>query len=93
VSDGTILQLYENVEKLAGKKPGELAAEAMIVIFNVNLDEAKKKHPEDAVLRSIPKASGEVRLGDLLVRVGQMKAVVANQPVVFTVGGVDLDAV
>lgn len=73
MSLGTVAQLYKDLETLS-KNSGHFAAEALLAIFNANLAEAKAKHPDDAVLKAIPVASGEVRIGDLLVRVGQLKA-------------------
>ena len=74
----TVEQLYSDVEKLA-QNPGRLAEPAMLELFNANLAEAKKQYSSNAILAAIQEASGEVKFGDLLVRIGQLKAVLIDE--------------
>lgn len=70
----TIVQFHTDLGKLALKNAQQFADPAMLTIFNANLNSAKSEYIDDDVLMAIPEAVGQVRIGDLLVRVGQLKS-------------------
>src|SRR5437867_10781704 len=72
MSEVTVKQLYSDVEKLATKQQGRFAEQGLLEAFNTNLADAKAAIPTHDVLTTMPDASGQVRLGDLFVRLGQL---------------------
>jgi len=84
MSLATVVQLHTDLGKLAQKSPEHFAEPAMIEIYNANLADAKAQYPEDAVIVAMPEAKGQIRINDLFIRVGQMKATMqSNQPILF----------
>jgi hypothetical protein len=79
MSQGTVRQLYDDLDKLVKKNPRDFANLAMQAIFNANLSEAKRDYPQNAVLQAIPECEGQARLDDLLIRAGQLKQVLNDE--------------
>ena len=81
----TLRQLHSDLEKVATKSSGQFADPVMLTLFNANLAMAKKEYGDDPVIGALPAAQGQVRVGDLLVRVGQlMVAVEENGPILLS---------
>jgi hypothetical protein len=84
MSLATVTQLHTDLGKLAQKNPEHFAEPAMIMVFNANLADAQARYPKDTVISATPEASGQVRINDLFIRVGQLKATLqSNQPTLF----------
>ncbi len=72
-------QLYKDVALVSNKFGGHFAEAAVTTMFNANLQVAKQKYPDDPILAAVPEATGQVRNSDLLVRTGQLKAIIQEK--------------
>lgn len=76
-----ITQIHADLRSLAQKNAQQHADPTTLTIFNTILTRAKLDHPSDDILADLPEATGQVSVGDLLVRAGQLKsALEANTP-------------
>ena len=74
MSLNTVRQLHSDLEKLAPKNAGQLSDPGLFAAFNANLEQSKAEHPDDKIIATLQVADKNTRVGDLLVRVGQLKA-------------------
>ncbi|HTY09081.1 MAG TPA: hypothetical protein VMF29_07950 [Candidatus Edwardsbacteria bacterium] len=80
MSFNTVSQYYADIERVALQIPQSFAEPQMIELFNVNLAEAQKVQPTNPVLCAIKQAKGKVRMDDLFIRAGQLKAAIREEP-------------
>jgi hypothetical protein len=75
----TVRQLHTDLDNVrqTTKKTGVDAG--VCNIFNANLQEAKKAHPNNVIISAIMSADGNTLLDDLLVRTGQLMATLEEE--------------
>jgi hypothetical protein len=78
MSRWTVNQLYEDIKIVAEHDPGRIVEKAQMTLFNENLRLAQQEFPDNPILKAIPMAEGEVNFGDMLSRVGQLRAALVD---------------
>jgi hypothetical protein len=71
----TVKQLYQDISTLAQTRAGESADVSMVTMFNANLAEAQRMYQHHAILSALTQAQNQVPIGDLLIRTGQLQAI------------------
>jgi hypothetical protein len=79
MSLATVGQLYQDINKLAQMMADKPAEASMVTIFNANLAEAKRAYPHHPLLSALAEAQEQARIGDLLIRTGQLQAILKEE--------------
>ena len=75
----TVRQLCQHLEKLVPMIAEKSAAISMVTMFNANLTEAKREYQHHPILSALTQAQEQVPIGDLLIRTGQLLAILQEE--------------
>lgn len=79
MSYGTVMQLHKNIESLAAKNPGLAIGMSTAKMFNANLEETQKSHPDNVILQAIESASEKTKYEELVVLTGQLQQILEDE--------------
>lgn len=75
MSLATVRHLHADMEKIVATMGTNPADDAMVAIFNANLAETKRAHPDNRILAALAPAAEGIHIGYLFIRVGQLQVI------------------